>query len=111
MAKKRRKRSRKARLPRIVATRVLNTADIVDQAGVFAIMLDSLIRVHPQHFPITAQSRDLDELRRITQHAGQFVLIPRGTSSAQLLENKDLINTITGAVDDGAIYRVTVAQE
>lgn len=101
------KGKKKANAKSIGPTAVLKTTEVVGK-GVFAIMLDNLIRVHPRHFPITRQSLNIDDLHRVTQHNGHFVLIPRGTSDARLLENKDLINTITGAVDDGAIYKITV---
>jgi hypothetical protein len=109
MAKKRRPSGSKTpRRKRGELARGITTAvDIAGEAGVFVIMLDDLLRVHPHHFPITAQSSDIDTLRAMSQHDGRFTLVPRGTSSAELLENKDLINAITGQIDEGGIYRIT----
>jgi hypothetical protein len=116
MAKKTRSRRKTtARRRRMAAPRprrradgpLARTEDVTGTGGVFAIMLDDLIRVHPRHFPITQQSTNLETLQAVSQHNGAFVLIPRATASAVLLENKDLINAMTGTIDEGAIYRIT----
>jgi len=69
-----------------------------------AIMLDGLLQVYRQHWPISGRNSDINALRLQSQYAGTAELIPRSQVQMILRENKSLINTRTGMVDRGAIY-------
>lgn len=73
----------------------------------FVIMLDDLLEVYLHHWPISAESNNIDELRQARQHSGNPMLIPRSEARMELLENKSLINSQTGRVDHGAIYQAS----
>lgn len=109
--KKQRKKQRKSSKAKFVkpkraaATAVAATGS----AGFFAIMLDRLRKVHPMHFPITAAKRTIPELEVIGQHDGRYGLLPRQDWRADLKQEKDLINAVTGQRDDGCIYELTRA--
>ena len=75
-------------------------------AALFVIMLDDLLEVHSRHWPISKEDDNIDQLRSERQHSGNPKLIPRADARMQLLENKSLINSQTGRVDQGAIYQV-----
>lgn len=109
MAKKKAKKAKKAKKPKKPSAKFLKpAAAFVATAtiGAFAIMLDRLLSVHPNHFPITAQAGSLEDLLLVGQHNGSYGLIPRTSCRAELRTNKDLVNTETGQVDQGAIYEL-----
>ena len=72
----------------------------------FVIMLDDLLEVHLRYWPIAAENDDILVLQDLEQHDGSSKLVPREEAHMELLANKALINSQTGRVDHGAIYRV-----
>lgn len=75
-------------------------------ARFFAIVLDHLRKVHPAHFPVTAAATTIAELETVGQHNGTYQLLPRQLWRADLKQEKDLINALTGHHDDGSIYEI-----
>jgi hypothetical protein len=73
----------------------------------YVIMLDSYLEVYPHFWPISAQSDDINVLHHLSQHDGNPAIIPRSEASMTLLENKSLINSQTGQVNTGGIYRMS----
>jgi hypothetical protein len=72
-------------------------------------MLDYSLAANSNHWPISASSDDLDELRKVKQHDGAPSLEPRPAYKMEKKENKSLTNTKTGKVDSGAIYEATAS--
>jgi hypothetical protein len=87
--------------------KILSATSTAVADSCFIIMLYHLLRVHPAHFPITSQDAKRERLHAVSQHNGYFVLVPRSGWSAELLDNKDLIDARTGAIDGGGIYKLT----
>jgi len=104
MAKKAKKQEPKFLKPKIAS--ISATAP-----SVFVIMLDRYLSVHPNHFPITAKSSSVGDLELVGQHSGAYVLTPRFQWDAVLKENKDLVYSANGQVDQGGIYQLLPASE
>jgi hypothetical protein len=76
----------------------------------FVIMLDDLLEVYPQHWPISGKNSDIEKLQMQHQHSGTPELIPRSKAQMILRENKPLINVHTGKRDCGAIYEEKIGK-
>jgi hypothetical protein len=74
--------------------------------GDFVIMLDYLLEVYQHHWPISAQSSNLDLIQQEKQHDGNPQVTPRGDFFMVYLENKSLINSVDSRVDKGGIYQI-----
>jgi hypothetical protein len=79
-------------------------AVVTTQVQPFVIMLDNLLEVLPNHWPISEEAATLEEARLKRQHRGNPIVIPRDQLRMRVLENKSLIDAETGRVDHGAIY-------
>ena len=77
----------------------------------FVIMLDDLLEVYPQHWPISGQNSDIEALRTQQQYSSTPEVIPRSHAQMILRENKSLINVQTGKLDHGAIYEQKTEKE
>jgi hypothetical protein len=83
-----------------VATRSFREGELV----VFVIMLDHLLEVFPQHWPVSGRNSDIEVLRKQRQYSGDPEVIPRSQVQMVLLENKSLVNAQTGKPKHEAIY-------
>lgn len=82
-------------------------ATMAAMAGFFAIILDRHAAVEPGQLPVTESAPTLPPLRLITQHDDRFTLFPRTLWRADRQEPKNLVNSRTGNVDNGAIFALS----
>lgn len=71
----------------------------------YVIMLDKDRDSFPYDWAITSQCDSLAQIRQQQQHSGNPMRIPKASARMELIEAKSLIDTETGRVDPGGIYR------
>src|SRR5262249_32142861 len=74
------------------------------RTAMYVIMLDDLLEVYLEHWPISFRDSDIREVRKQTQYRGDPVLIPRSHVRMIRREDKPLTNAQTGQEHMGAIY-------
>ena len=71
----------------------------------YVIMLDKDRDSFPEYWAIARQRDSLEEIRAEQDHMGNPMRIPKASARMELLEAKTLMNSETGSLDTGAIYR------
>lgn len=81
---------------------------MTDLDGKFVHVLDHWARVYgPDHWPISLSRPSLDEARRAGQYGGESpTVLPAGDFAMEELEPAALLNTRTGKLEPGTIYRI-----
>lgn len=74
-------------------------------SSTYVIMLNYLMAMYPNDWPISGQNPVLSELRKQTEHDGNPERWSKQDYTMTFLEKKSLKNSITGAIQAGGIYR------
>jgi len=77
----------------------------------YVIMLDYLLRANPNHWPISASSDDLAEIKKVRQHDGAPFLEPRVNCSMDRKADISLILSRTGEANPGGIYETRATRD
>ena len=74
-------------------------------SSTYVIMLNYLMAMYPNDWPISGQNPVLSELKKQTEHDGNPERWSKQDYTMTFLELKSLKNSITGEIKDGGIYR------
>lgn len=73
----------------------------------YVIMLDKDRLAYPDDWPITSEDSSIAALRNQTQHSGNPTVVPKSGRTMERVEDKSLVDSQSGKVDAGAIYKST----
>ena len=76
-------------------------------SGKYVIMLDTWLEVYPDQWPISTSRSTLEAIRKVGQVEDGTHTVPRSSYTAELLENKSVINSQTGKLMKGGIYKLS----